>query len=138
MSESMSERHHRVRAEGAGATGATPSSMVRRLPLPTRIAGLVLLACAGVPPAALVLAEVSSSRLAVAASTHPNVVNGVVCLVAMATLLAFERPRSASPVAYARQLRARFLELQSTYDADSRRRPEGKEKEDDLEVPPEP
>jgi hypothetical protein len=51
---------------------------------------------------------------------------------AIAAVIAFEPPRSASPLAYARQLRARFLELQSTFDADDRRRPgEGKEKEDD-------
>lgn len=51
---------------------------------------------------------------------------------AVAAVVAFEPPRSASPLAYARQLRARFLELQSTFDADDWRRPgEGKEKEDD-------
>jgi hypothetical protein len=56
----------------------------------------------------------------------------VAACFALAAVLAFEPPRSTSPLAYARQLRARFLELQSTFDADDRRRPgEGKEKEDD-------
>ncbi len=107
-----------------------------RLPAPARFAGLVLLGSAAVPAAAVVFAATGESPLARFLESHPGFVDFTAVCAAVAGVLALERPRSASPLAYARQLRARFLELQSTYDAGSRRRPEGKEKEDDLEVPP--
>lgn len=109
-----------------------------RLPAPVRLAGLVLLGSAGVPAAAVVLAVTGESELARFFEAHPGLVNVTAVCAAVAGVVASERPRSASPLAYARQLRARFLELQSTLDADNRRRPEeGKEKEDDR-VPSEP
>lgn len=111
---------------------------IMRLPAPARSAGLVLLGSAVVPAAAVVFAAAGESPLARFFEAHPAFVNLVSACAAVAAVLALERPRSTSPLAYARQLRAKFLELQSTYDADFRRRPEGKEKEDDLEVPPEP
>ncbi|ABC83024.1 hypothetical protein Adeh_3256 [Anaeromyxobacter dehalogenans 2CP-C] len=110
---------------------------LRRLPTRALAVFGVLLAAAAVP------AVISLSGALV--EGHPGrwsalltALQVAAACVAFAAVLAFEPPRSASPFAYARQLRARFLELQSTYDADFRRRPEGKEKEDDLEVPPEP
>jgi hypothetical protein len=100
------------------------------LPLAARAAGAVLLAVAASPAVAAVLSvfrEPAPSDLFV--QRLLAIVPGCVALVAV---LAFEPPRSASPLAYARQLRARFLQLQSMFDADDRRRPrEGKEKEDD-------
>lgn len=110
-----------------------------RLPPRARVAGLVLLGCGTAPPLALLGAAAWESPLAARLWAQPVLVNLIACCVAVAALLAFERPRSASPLVYARQLRVRFLELQSTYDAGSRRRPdEGKEKEDDLDVSSEP
>jgi hypothetical protein len=103
-----------------------------RLPAPARVAGLVLLGSATVPAAVVAFAASGESALSRFLEAHPGFVNVTAVCAAVAGLLAFERPRSASPLAYARQLRARFLELQSTLDADDRRRPEeGKEKEDD-------
>jgi hypothetical protein len=109
-----------------------------RLPAPARLAGLLLLGAAAVPPGAVVFAATGESSLARFFEAHPGVVNLVAVCAAVVGVLALERPRSASPIAYVRQLRARFLELQSTLDADDRRRPEeGKEKEH-VRVPPEP
>jgi hypothetical protein len=111
---------------------------VMRLPKPARAAALVLLGSAAVPAAAVVFAVAGESPVARFFEAHPAFVNLVAVSAAVAAVLALEPPRSASPIDYARQLRARFLELQSTLDADDRRRPEeGKEKEDDR-VPSEP
>ncbi|WP_242333153.1 hypothetical protein [Anaeromyxobacter sp. SG66] len=110
-----------------------------RLPGPARSAGLALLGSAAVPAAAVIVAATGESRVARFLEAHPAFVNLVAVCVAVAAVLALERPHSASPLAYARQLRARFLELQSTLDADTRRRPgEGKEKQDELDVSSEP
>jgi hypothetical protein len=110
---------------------------LRRLPTRALAVSGVLLAAAAVPAAislsgALVDGHPGWSALLTALQV-------AAACVALAAVLAFEPPRSGSPLAYARQLRARFLELQSTFDADDRRpRPgEGKEKEDDR-VPLEP
>jgi hypothetical protein len=105
---------------------------LRNLRAPVRATALVLLACAAAPPAALLGASLSGSSVMALIATHLGLVNLIACGFGVTAVIAFECPRSASPVAYARQLRARFLELQSTFDADDRRRPrEGKEKEDD-------
>jgi hypothetical protein len=115
--------------------GTSPTNTWRklmRLPAPARSAGFVLLGSAAIPAAAVVFAATGESPLARFLEAHPAFVNLAALCVAVAAVLALERPWSASPLAYARQLRARFLELQSTLDADDRRRPEeGKEKEDD-------
>jgi hypothetical protein len=110
-----------------------------RLPPPARAAGVVLLGSAVVPAAAVFVAATGESRVARVLEAHPAIVNLVAACAAVTAVLALERPRAASPLAYARQLRARFLELQSTLDADTRRRPgEGKEKQDELDVSSEP
>lgn len=107
-------------------------SRLRRLPRRARAATAVLLVCAAAPVAGLVVGTFAGGAVGAAVSAHPYVVHAVALGVAGGALLAFEPPRSASPLAYARQLHARFLELQSTFDVDDRRRPgEGKEKEDD-------
>ena len=99
-----------------------------RLPWRARVAGLVLLSAASLPPAAAIVLGESAP----ADSHGTGLVDVAAAVVAAAAVLALEPPRAASPLAYARQLRARFLELQSMFDADDRRRPgEGKEKEDD-------
>jgi hypothetical protein len=110
---------------------------LRRLPTRALTACGTLLIAAGVPVATAflrVLTEAQPGRW----SMLLTALHVVAACAALVAVLAFEPPRSASPLAYARQLHARFLELQSTFDADDRRRPrEGKEKEDDR-VPSEP
>lgn len=111
---------------------------VARLPWRARAAGLVLLCSAAAPPMAVLVAALGGSLHAAFLTAHSGLVDLIALCAAVATLLVFESPRSASLAAYARQLRARFLDLQSTFDADDRRRPEeGKEKEDDG-LPSEP
>ncbi len=110
---------------------------LRRLPARALTAGGTLLIAAAVPVATELFRAVAEAQPG-RPSMLLTALHVAAACAALAAVLAFEPPRSASPLAYARQLRARFLELQSTYDADFRRRPEGKEKEDDLEVPPEP
>jgi hypothetical protein len=138
----MAHRNGETRpvSQGSKAENSTGGRWRRlaRLPRPARLAGLVLLACAAAPPTALMVALARESLLTSHQGARPFLLNVTACCAALVALLVFERPRSSSPLAYARQLRARFLELQSTYDADFRRRPEGKEKEDDLEVSSEP
>jgi len=110
---------------------------LRRLPAPALTACGALLAAAVVPAAAAFTGVLTGTQRG-SGSPLLTWLQVVAAGVALAAVVAFEPPRSASPLAYARQLRARFLELQSTFDADDRRRPgEGKEKEDDR-VPSEP
>ena len=99
------------------------------LPLAARALAVALLACAAAPAVGALLELGGNSALVGALGAHPRAVSLASCVVSAAALLAFERPRSPSPVAYARQLRARFLELQSTFDAGFRRRPRGGEGE---------
>ncbi len=107
------------------------------LPLRVRVLVLALLGAAALPPAAA-LASLGSSEPALVAGAHPGAVDLASGVLVVAALFVFERPRSASPFGYARQLRARFLEIQSAFDAQHRRRPrEGKESEDEL-VPSNP
>jgi hypothetical protein len=118
--------------ERADASSQSPWRRLRQLPFLERMFTVVLLGCAAAPPAALLSRWLWPSRLAERISANPEVTNLIACGIAAAVLVAIEPPRSASLLAYARQLRARFLELQSIFDADDRRRPgEGKEKEDD-------
>jgi hypothetical protein len=93
--------------------------------------------CAAFPPA--ILAGAGWSPAAAWFAGHPVLVNLAALAAASATLMVWERPRSASPSAYARQLRARLTEFQSKFDtAPRRRREEGKEKEHDDDAPFEP
>ena len=95
---------------------------VTRLPHRARAAGLALLGTAAAPAAVSIVAAVGDSSFARFLAAHPGFANLLASCAAVATVLAFEPPRSASPIVYAGQLRARFLELQSTLDADDRRR----------------
>lgn len=105
---------------------------VARLPRRARWLAVALLACASIPAAAALLAVRGGSELAGVIGAHAEAVQAVAALLAVLAVVAFEPPRSASPLAYARQLKARLLEMQFTFDADERRHPgEGKEKEDD-------
>ncbi len=110
---------------------------LRALPLRVRVFVLALLGASMLPPT-VALISLGSSEVRVVVGGHPGAVNLASCALVMAALLAFEPPRSTSALAYARQLRTRLLELQSTFDAEHRRRPpEGKENEN-ARVPSEP
>ncbi len=105
---------------------------LRALPLRVRVFVLALLGASMLPPT-VALISLGSSEVRVVVGGHPGAVNLASCALVMAALLAFERPRGASPAGYARQLRARLLEIESAYDAitgaGSR---EGKESEDEV------
>lgn len=112
------------------------SSRLHRVPWRTRAGALALLGWSACPPA--LLAGARWSPIAASLAAHPMLVNLAAFAAAVATVIAWEPPRSVSPGKYARQLRARLAELQSTFDAEDRRRPgEGKENED-ARVPSEP
>jgi hypothetical protein len=110
-----------------------PAGLVRlaRLPGRARWLALALLCSATIPAVAGLIAAHGGSELARMLASRADAAQAAGILLAVVALVAFEPPRSISPLAYARQLRALLHELQSTFDADDRRRPEGKEKEDD-------
>ncbi len=90
---------------------------------------LVLLGCAAAPGAASLYAAFGRTTLAAALREHSGSLPFEALLVAGAVVVLYERPRSASPGAYARQLRHRVLEVQSSFDGALRRREEeGEEK----------
>lgn len=119
---------------GPGSEARTWAAVARWGRLPRRVRWLVvaLLACATVPAAAALVAVRGGSTLATAASVYAEPLQVAAAALAGLAILTFEPPRSASPLAYLRQLRARFLLIQSAFDADVRCQPwEGKEKEHD-------
>ncbi len=117
-------------SEDAVARGGPRWSGLRRIPRRTRRVALLILVCAAFPPATL--AGAGWSPVAAWLAAHPVLVNLAAFAAALATVIVWERPRSASPRAFAHQLRARVAEIQSQVDAEPRRRPgEGKEKEHD-------
>lgn len=103
-----------------------------RLPRRARWLAVALLACATVPAVAALIAVRGGSTLATAASAYAGPLQAAAAALAVLAILAFEPPRTASPLAYLRQFKARFLLIQSAFDADVHRQPwEGKEKEHD-------
>ncbi len=119
---------------GPGSEARTRAAVARwgRLPRRARWLVVALLACATAPAAAALIAVRGGSALASAASAYAEPLQVAAAALAGLAILTFEPPRSASPLAYLRQLRARFLLIQSAFDADVRRQPwEGKEKEHD-------
>ncbi len=95
---------------------------------------LALLACAAAPGAASLYAAFGGTTLAAALREHRGALPFMALLVAGLVVLLFERPRSPSLAAYVRQLRDRFLEVQSSFDGALRRR-EGEGEEKDHAVP---
>ena len=109
---------------------------MRLLPRATRLLALVLLGCAAAPGVARIYVALGEGALALALREHLAIVPVAALALGCVALVTVERPRSLSPSAYARQLRDRFLELQSDFDAGLRRRPgEGKENGDDVQHP---
>jgi len=64
-----------------------------------------------------------------ALARHPALVSGLAAVSALGALLFLERPRSRSPVAYARQLRDRLAAVQADFDGALRRRAREEEEE---------
>ncbi len=127
-----------MRGPNARAADASGWARFRMLPRRAQAASVLLLASAAAPPAVVLLSFAGDLGIAAVVCAHSNAIHAGSCLLAVAAVLAFEPPRSTSALAYARQLRARFLEVQSKFDAEHRRRPrEGKENED-ARVPSEP
>lgn len=121
-----------MRGDQAGPRRWMAFAWALNAPASARRLALTLLACAALPAGAGLLALGGGSGLAGAASAHLGAIHVVAALLASAAVLTFERPRSASPRAYARQLAERIQALQATFDADARRQPrEGKEQADD-------
>jgi hypothetical protein len=126
------ERVSRMRSRQDEPTKAGVVSWRRRLLLVPRSARLVLLAllaCAATPGAASLYGAFGGTTLAAVLREHRGALAFMALLVAGAVVVLVERPRSASPGAYARQLRDRVLEVQSSFDGALRRREgEGEEK----------
>lgn len=121
-----------IRGRLTGARSWAAVARVARLPRPARWLAVALLTCASMPAVAALIAARGGSELAGLAGAHAEAVQAAAALLAVLAVVVFEPPRSASPLAYASQLKARLLAIQSTFDADDRRDPrEGKEKEDE-------
>ena len=121
-----------MRGRLTGARSWAAAARVARLPRRARWLAVALLACASIPAVASLLAVRGGSSLAGVVGAHAEAVQAAAALLAVLAVVVFEPPRSTSPLAYARQLKARLLAIQSTFDGDDRRDPrEGKEKEDD-------
>lgn len=100
-------------------------SRLSLLPLPERCFLLFVSACALGPALASLYAEAAAptqSSALIAAGRHPTLLMLAGVLVALAALVALERPRSLRPRDYAAQLRARLAQAQTQCDAEFRRR----------------
>ena len=121
-----------MRGHHTSARSWAAAARVARLPRRARWLAVALLGCASMPAVAALIAVRGGSALAGVVGANAEAVQAAATLLAVLALVAFEPPRSTSPLAYARQLKARLLAIQSAFDADERLHPrEGKEKEDD-------
>jgi hypothetical protein len=112
---------------------------LRVLPRPVLLLGLLLLLSALAPVAAevaSVLGTADGPAWLGALARHPVIAGGVPLVVALGVLLVLERPRSASPVGYARQLRDRLVAVQAEFDGALRRR--SREEDEEERHAPEP
>jgi len=114
------------RARGDGTASAW--ARIRLLPRPVILSASLLLLSALTPAAAEVASVLGTAGgpdwLGVVAN-HQALASTVTLAAALAALLLLERPRSASPVAYARQLRDRLAAVQADFDGALRRRAGG-------------
>lgn len=100
-------------------------SRLSLLPLRERLFLLLVSACALGPALASLYAEAAAptqSSALVSAGRHPTMLMLAGALIALAALVALERPRSLRPRDYAAQLRARLVQAQTQCDAEFRRR----------------
>lgn len=123
------------RARGVGS--ATCWARLRLLPRPVQLLAFPLLVSALAPALGelnTVLADPVGSTWLGALARYPGLVSGLSLAAALGALLATERPRSLSPVAYARQLRDRFAAVEADFDGALRRR--AHEEEENRHAPP--
>ena len=112
---------------------------LRFLPRSVLLLGLLLLLSALAPVAAevaSVLGTADGPAWLGALARHPVIAGGVPLVAALGVLLVLERPRSASPVGYARQLRDRLVAVQAEFDGALRRR--SREEDEEERHAPEP
>jgi hypothetical protein len=105
---------------------------IRLLPRPVQLLAFLLFVSALAPALAelnVVLADPARSTWLGVLARYPALVRGLSLAAALGTLIATERPRSLSPVAYARQLRERFAVVQADFDGALRRRSNEEEEE---------
>lgn len=111
--------------DGRAASGW---ARIRLLPRHFLLLAALLLLLALAPAVAglvAVLEPAGGAGLLPALARGPALVSGLSLGAALGALLAFVRPRSGSPTAYARQLRARWAEIEAELDGDPRRRSGG-------------
>ena len=118
------------RARGDGSASAW--ARIRLLPGQVLLFALLLFLSALAPAIAelnRVLADPNGSTWLGALARHPALVSSFSLALALGALLVLERPRSLSPVAYARQLRDRLAAVQADFDGALRRRAHEEEEE---------
>jgi len=101
---------------------------IRLLPRPVLLLALALLISALAPAVAGLIAALEpepGAGLLSALVRSPALVGGLSLAAALGALLLAERPRSRSPVTYARQLQARWAEIEADFDGALRRRSGG-------------
>ena len=123
----------------AGIDGSASAwARIRLLPRQVLLFAFLLFLSALAPAVAelnMVLADPNGSTWPGALARHPALVSGFSLAVALGALLVLERPRSRSPVAYARQLRDRLAAVQADFDGALRRR---EHEEEEKRHAPEP
>jgi hypothetical protein len=123
------------RARGAGS--ATWWARLRLLPRPVLFLAILVFLSTLAPAAAelsAVLADPSGSSGLGALARYRVLVSGLSLAAALVALLLAERPRSLSPLAYARQLRDRLAAVEADFDGALRRR--AYEEEEERHAPP--
>lgn len=118
------------RARGDGSASAW--ARLRLLPHPVLLLALLLFLSALAPAIAELIAifgTANGSTWFGALARHPALVSGLSLAAAFGALLVLERPRSLSPVAYARQLQDRLAAVQADFDGALRRRAREEEEE---------
>ena len=119
-----------------GERSASWWARLRLLPRPVLLIALLLFLSALAPAAAevaSVLGTAGGPAWLGALARHPALVSGLAAVAALGALLLVERPRSRSPVAYARQLRDRLAAVQADFDGALRRR--AREEEENCHAP---
>jgi len=128
----------RRRASETGS--ASTCARLRLLPRPVLMLGTLLLLSALAPATlevASLLATPGDPWWLGSLARHAAIADGIPFVTALGALLLWERPRSASPSAYARQLLDRFDAVQADFDGALRRR-EREEEEKNHAPEPQP
>jgi len=114
------------RARDGGSASAW--ARIRLLPRPLLLLAFLLFLSTLAPAVAGLIAAFAlagGSGWLDALARRPEAVSGLSLAAALGALLVVERPRSWSPVAYARQLRDRFAKVEADLDGALRRRSGG-------------